>query len=77
MLYRKDNKIYIKANSRFVEVDIKKDKTGYSVIPTKNKTEIYGRENEYFEISLEKAYELINKNSKFAFESKELEDKEL
>lgn len=76
MLYKYDGKIYLKVSGKFVEVNIKKDKKGYTVIPEKYKRiEAYGNENKFIEISIDKAYEISNKsNSDFELKD-ELENK--
>lgn len=73
MLYKNKNKIFVRVSERFVEVTIKKDENGYTVTPTKNKIEAYGKEQEFKPISIDKAYEELNK-SKFSSSSKLLSD---
>ena len=79
MLYKYNEKIYLKVSGKFVEVTIKKDKkNGYTVIPEKSKRiEAYGNESKFIEISIDKAYEMLNKSSNYDLELKddELENK--
>lgn len=79
MLYKYNGKIYLKVSGKFVEVTIKKDKkNGYTVIPEKSKRiEAYGNESKFIEISIDKAYEMLNKSSNYDLKLKddELENK--
>lgn len=69
MLYKYDNKIYIKVGGHLLPVSIKKDKDEYKVTADRKiRIPLYGKENKVFEISLEKAYEIANGN-KGIFES--------
>lgn len=74
MIYKNKDKIYIKVSENFVEVSVKKDKNGYTVIPTKNKIEAYKREKDFNVISLEKAYEMQSKEDKLLSDNKLLSD---
>lgn len=65
MLYKNDGKIYIKVSEKFIEVDVKKSKNDeYDVIAKDKSIEAYGNENKFSEVTLEQAYEILNKNSK-------------
>lgn len=66
MLYIKNGEIYIKVVEDFIKVDIKKDKNGgYTVIPEDEKIEAYGNADKFTPISLEEAYKVLHKESKF------------
>ena len=65
MLYKNDGKIYIKVSEKFIEVDVRKSKNGeYDVIAKDKSIEAYGNKNKFSEVTLEQAYEILNKNSK-------------
>lgn len=69
MLYKYDNKIYIKVGGHLLPVSIKKDKDEYKVTADRKiRIPLYGKEDKVFEVSLEKAYELTNGNKEM-FES--------
>lgn len=62
MLYKNNGKIYLRVSEFFIEVDIKRDKNDFTVIPKKsNKISVYGNQDKFVQISIEKAYEIINK----------------
>lgn len=73
MLYKYNGKIYLKVSGKFVEVNIKKDKKNeYTVTPEKSKRiEAYGNESKFIEISIDKAYEMLNKSSNYDLKLKE------
>lgn len=65
MLYKNNGKVYIKVSEKFIEVDIKKSKNGeYDVIAKNKEIESYGNADKFTQITLEQAYELLNKSSK-------------
>jgi hypothetical protein len=65
MLYKNSGKVYLKVSQKFVEVDVKKDKNNnYNVIPKNKKIEVYGNEDDFSEITLKEAYDVMNKSNK-------------
>lgn len=73
MLYKYENKIYIKVGGHLLPVEIKKEKDDYKVTADrKTRIPTYGKEDKIFEVSLEKAYELANKNKELSDSSNNL-----
>lgn len=65
MLYKNNGKVYIKVSEKFIQVDVKKSKSGeYDVIAKDEKIEVYGNEDKFILVTLEQAYEMLNKSSK-------------
>lgn len=64
MLYIYENKIYVKPfSNKIVEVKISKKNNEFDLKPTKNIIEITEKvKSKMSEVSLEKAYELINRS---------------
>lgn len=66
MLFRYDNKVYIRPFvNRLVEVEVSKKTNDYDVKPTKNEIKITPEVSEkLYSISIEEAYNMQNKPSK-------------
>ncbi len=66
MLYLYNGKVYVRpVTNKIVEVEIKKELNGsYDVKPTKNIIVKDNFDSELTSIALEKAYEVLHKNSK-------------
>ena len=78
MLYTDNKEIYIKVSGYFIKVDVKKDKQDeYNIIPdTTKQIEMYGNEDKFYPVSVDKAYEILSTKNKFRYKLEEkLENK--